>query len=131
MSLPNLSSFLFRVILGLVGQQPVVNYIEPATSQAAGTFQQPVVIAQGAMNQAVNLATLFPALTAANTMFLVVQEISATPEGFNIAASASDPGFSIRPGSIFAAAINSLPTLYFDQTNALGPVTVMISVTGS
>jgi hypothetical protein len=131
MTLPNLQSFNWKVVQG-----DEVSYVEPATSQAAGTFQVPVAVpisGSGGTNYAINLATLFPGLTPANAMVLTVEDVSSPGIGFYIRgeSGSSSTGFQIRPGSLMTAGIDTFGTIYIDNLSATLPLNLEISITGS
>lgn len=127
MALPGLQSYTFLVQAG-VKHSAFARYFEQPSSQASAEMQTSVQVAATTNFQAVNLATLFPALT--NGQVLIVQEITGVPTGFNVSGDNGNVGFAVRPGSIFAVGINALPTFYLSNPSAT-PIQLLITVLGS
>lgn len=125
MSLPNQQSYNFQIQAG-VSNPNYYRYTENPSSQAAAEFSTPIQVAASTNFQAVNLATLFPALT--NGQVLIVDEVTNT--GFNISPDNANQGFAVRPGSVFAVGINALPTFFVSNPNAT-PIQLVVSVIGS
>ena len=126
MVLSNQQSISFRVSL-----QQEVSYVEPPATVAAVTLKSIVPIPANTMNSPINLATLFPALTSANTVALIIREVTPVPVGFNFAASTTDPGFPVRAGSIAAIGIGALQTIYVDNASLTTILELEITVCGS
>jgi hypothetical protein len=126
MSLTPTQSIDFRVKL-----DKEVSYVEPAATVAYGTYKSVVQVPINTLNQSVSLAALFPALTSANAVALTLREVSPVPVGFNFAASNTDPGFPVRPGSIAAIGISSFPPLYIDNASLTNVLDIEITVSGS
>lgn len=127
MTLPSLQSYNFQVLAG-VSPSNFVRYVENPANQASVNVETPVSVPANTNYQAVNLATLFPALS--NGQVLVVQEITQPGTGFDISADNSNVGFPVRANSIFAVGINGLPTFYVSNPSSTA-IQLLVTVLGS
>lgn len=127
MALPNLQSYSFILQAG-VSTPAFTRYVENSNNQAAVDQKTTINVPASTNFVAVNLATLFPALTAGQV--LVVKEITQTGTGFNISPVNTNVGFLIRPSSVFAAGISALSTFYVSNPTAT-PIQLEVTIVGS
>lgn len=127
MALPNLQSYNFQIQAG-VSVPAYERYAEPVASQAAVEQRQTLLIPASTNYVALNLATWLAALTDCEV--ILVKEITSPGTGFQVSSVNTNPGFTVRPGSIFAGGISGFPTLYFSNPNAT-PIELQITVLGS
>lgn len=106
----------------------VSSYVSPGLTASFGVVAN-VTIAQSATDTAIDLATLFPAVTS--TMGVFVQEVTDVGLGFGVGTDTGTKAV-VREGGFYAfmAKNNTLPTLYFDGS-ADGIVQIQIGVLGS
>lgn len=125
MAMTPTSSINFRL------EQGDMKYVEPPTTLAAIQLINVVRVPALTTNQSINLATLFPALTAGSTVAISLRDVSGTPIPFTVSTAAADPGLPIRAGGFLAWAASSLPTIYVDNPHATLALELQIEVTGA
>jgi hypothetical protein len=127
MSLPNQISLNYRLI-----HDSELSYAENANTVAAQTLDTILTFAAGLTNQAINLATLFPALTSLVAITLV--DVSVAPGIGFLFDQAFPPAIAVRPLSFASWGANvsgTLPTLYVSNPSATLPLNLQVIVSGS
>lgn len=131
MTLPNTSSVNYKIV-----HDNAFVYTEPHTTLAVGPYKTSVVVPAATNGYVVNLATIFPGLTSANTVILTVVDVTlaGNSSGFWLRADsggAALSGFNIRPYSVLSAGVGTLPTLYVDNLSSTNALDLDIYVSGS
>lgn len=109
--------------------QTVANFQSNETFTAAAVANTIVSVPANTTDQAVNLATLFPALTA--TSFIVVQDVTATPgQPFSVTTVSGSGRIAIAGGGFLAWTQNggAPPTLYLTNPSTTTASDIQISV---
>lgn len=124
MTLPNMQSIKYRLQHG-----DEIDYVEAPATQAAATLETAVNVPALTNNFLVNLATLFPGLTAAFTVAISIQELTAL--GFSFIGGSGQTAIPVRAGGFTSWAGNTLPNIYINNSHATLPVQLKIVVSGS
>lgn len=102
----------------------ILTYTEPLTNVASKGGVSMVSIANGAVNTAVNLATLFPDVALAKVITL--KDVSSTPGQVSFSSQNTGPKFVLAAGGFLLLRTNMAPPiLYFDNASG-GAVDVEI-----
>jgi len=98
--------------------QPLINFVSSTTFTAAALAINEVTVSANTTDQAVNLSTLFPALS--NLLFVMFIDITTPGQPFSITSVSGSGRLSVAANSFYAYMPNtsSGPTLYLTNANS-------------
>lgn len=109
----------------------MVNYVESSANTAGVALKTVVTLSGSTTNNAVNLATLFPGVTAAKD--LTIRDITSSPgKATSISAHNSGTKLPMKARGVLSLTLNggTPPTLYIDNSGA-GSADLEITLIGS
>ena len=126
MALANPQAFQFVSQIGFKKPNDLMSYQEPNTTTAGDGLKTVLSIPQSSTGNAINLATLFPAL--ASVSVIAVKDISATPTNLGFSPNSTGTRMTLRGGTpLTYGTTGAPPTLYFDNaTGAAAQVEIVV-----
>lgn len=112
--------------------QTAVNFVNPSTQQAAVLDSGTIDIPIATVDQATNLATMFPACQ--NCAFIIIQDITPSPgQPFNFTTVAGSGRLAVAANGFIAYTVNggAPPTIYLSNPSASAVSAIKVWVMSS